>query len=726
MTKDKLFCAAVAVVLAAVISIAGIGCLVTAFDLEPNDWTHMVWMTVLIAVISGACLFFRFGEVALTLLVMLLGYLAVQRGDLLLSLEKLLGHITTYYDNAYGCGVMRWSWENLNRVDPDTALIVMAALPAMAVCWTLLRRQWFGFAVIPAFFPLALCCIVTDTVPDDLWLWLLLTALLLLVMTQRLRRITHRDANRLTALLLVPVMLLTGVLFRFTTEEMYLEQAQSLQLKLFQAIYDLTGKEFGTGGNGPAIPGGETLVSNVLDLSQLNGEEIDDSQVMSVKTTDVDGVLYLRGQAFDRYTGKTWDASISAGENGWPAGDFVRMGQVTVKTQRVLPLRYFPYYLNIPNWDGDMENGYYPNYDMTEYTFTVNAPGAHPNPGRLTTQEREQYLELPRDTENGAKRLLNRAKIDLGLSDERLAQAIADYVRGSAVYDLATGKMPADEDDFALWFLQDGESGYCVHFATATAVLLRAAGIPARYVTGYMTKVVAGAECAVLQSQAHAWVEYYHPEQGWTMLESTPVDPQEPVILVPPTDPTEPTETTRPTKPTVPTETVPTDPTETTKPTFSTGHTDPVQTTVPTDPITGETLAPTQGATAPTVAADPEEPEIRLNLKWIKGILMVLAAWLLIAGQYKLRLWLRKRQMKKGSPNRQALCRWRHVRRISKVSGWPAESVLPLAEKAAFSQHELTGEELAQFDRWFKDANLALLEKPWVIQFILRLIFAVE
>ena len=102
------------------------------------------------------------------------------------------------------------------------------------------------------------------------------------------------------------------------------------------------------------------------------------------------------------------------------------------------------------------------------------------------------------------------------------AQAIASYVRNSATYDTKTSRMPMDSEDFAKWFLEESDTGYCVHFATATAVLLQAAGIPARYVTGYLVPVQAGEATPVLSNQSHAWVEYWLPGYGWTVLEATP------------------------------------------------------------------------------------------------------------------------------------------------------------------------------------------------------------
>ena len=73
-------------------------------------------------------------------------------------------------------------------------------------------------------------------------------------------------------------------------------------------------------------------------------------------------------------------------------------------------------------------------------------------------------------------------------------------------------------------FLFRYKSGHCEYFATAMILMLRSVGIPARLATGFL-----GAEFnpledyyIVRQSNAHAWVEAYFPETGWTTIDPTP------------------------------------------------------------------------------------------------------------------------------------------------------------------------------------------------------------
>ena len=79
------------------------------------------------------------------------------------------------------------------------------------------------------------------------------------------------------------------------------------------------------------------------------------------------------------------------------------------------------------------------------------------------------------------------------------------------------GRHGADE------FLFDLRAGYCEYYASAFAVLMRAAGIPTRIVTGYQGGLwQAGSEyLLVRQSDAHAWTEVWLEGSGWTRVDPT-------------------------------------------------------------------------------------------------------------------------------------------------------------------------------------------------------------
>lgn len=79
------------------------------------------------------------------------------------------------------------------------------------------------------------------------------------------------------------------------------------------------------------------------------------------------------------------------------------------------------------------------------------------------------------------------------------------------------GQHGADE------FLFDTRQGFCEHFASSFAILMRAAGVPARVVTGYQggERNPFDGSLVVRQSDAHAWTEVWLADQGWVRVDPT-------------------------------------------------------------------------------------------------------------------------------------------------------------------------------------------------------------
>ena len=80
-------------------------------------------------------------------------------------------------------------------------------------------------------------------------------------------------------------------------------------------------------------------------------------------------------------------------------------------------------------------------------------------------------------------------------------------------------------------FLFDIKEGYCVHFASSAAAILREMGFAVRYDEGYIAngyyrtydkEAAATYRSTVRDYDAHAWIEVYYPSLGWIMYECTP------------------------------------------------------------------------------------------------------------------------------------------------------------------------------------------------------------
>ncbi|MBI5809751.1 MAG: transglutaminase domain-containing protein, partial [Deltaproteobacteria bacterium] len=138
-----------------------------------------------------------------------------------------------------------------------------------------------------------------------------------------------------------------------------------------------------------------------------------------------------------------------------------------------------------------------------------------------------------------APEFLDASSVTKGAAGERLKSLIADVLKGRATeiekaraieahllggygYSLdpkkGTGLSPLDD------FLFFSKQGYCEHYATAMAMMLRAAGIPARIVIGFSEGEWNGygGYFIVRQSDAHSWVEARIKGMGWMTFDPTP------------------------------------------------------------------------------------------------------------------------------------------------------------------------------------------------------------
>lgn len=133
---------------------------------------------------------------------------------------------------------------------------------------------------------------------------------------------------------------------------------------------------------------------------------------------------------------------------------------------------------------------------------------------------RQRYLALPDQVPD---RVLALAR-DLTATEPTpydQAVAIESYLRTFS-YTLDV-HLPPPGRDAADYFLFDLKQGHCDYFATAMAVLARAAGLPARLVVGYASGTYDASRACFIVTQAdtHAWVEIYFPGYGWVEFEPT-------------------------------------------------------------------------------------------------------------------------------------------------------------------------------------------------------------
>jgi transglutaminase-like putative cysteine protease len=102
----------------------------------------------------------------------------------------------------------------------------------------------------------------------------------------------------------------------------------------------------------------------------------------------------------------------------------------------------------------------------------------------------------------------------------RVQMALDSFKRDNYVYTLEPPRLGRDSVDE---FLYTTRAGFCEHYAGAFVFLMRAAGVPARVVTGYQGGEINPVDgfLTVRQSDAHAWAEVWLPRHGWLRVDPT-------------------------------------------------------------------------------------------------------------------------------------------------------------------------------------------------------------
>jgi transglutaminase-like putative cysteine protease len=106
-------------------------------------------------------------------------------------------------------------------------------------------------------------------------------------------------------------------------------------------------------------------------------------------------------------------------------------------------------------------------------------------------------------------------------SDAEVLQKAFTYFNREFTYTLEPPLLDSRDPYDA--FLFETKQGFCEHYAGSYALIMRAAGIPARVVTGYQGGELnpINQELVVRQADAHAWVEIWVKERGWVRADPT-------------------------------------------------------------------------------------------------------------------------------------------------------------------------------------------------------------
>jgi protein-glutamine gamma-glutamyltransferase len=249
--------------------------------------------------------------------------------------------------------------------------------------------------------------------------------------------------------------------------------------------------------------------------------------------------IHWRGRSFNVFDGETWSRTRATAAADMPPGAYAARWGGPFRRMRVFggppgadvlfgphPVVMIHPRSAVRPYRGRSGDVFYSGTDNPVYT--VVSTFARPTDEQLRRApvndgpDLREYLQLPA-LEPRVWRLAD--SLAAGQTT-RIGQvrAIERWLRGTFTYTL---DLPSSESEATLeGFLFRRRAGHCEYFSTALAVLLRARGIPARNVNGFLGGEWNdnGRYLAVTGNDAHSWVEVWFEGWGWVPFDATPPD----------------------------------------------------------------------------------------------------------------------------------------------------------------------------------------------------------
>lgn len=295
-----------------------------------------------------------------------------------------------------------------------------------------------------------------------------------------------------------------------------------------------------------------------LDDSKLGGPFTADPTI--VFTAQTQNKQYWRVETKDFYTGKGWEVSekqkkVTFKNNNdvvswYEQNTKTETTKATITMQKRYPHLTYPAGLisveassdvsysvdpfseKIYTMDGDSSttlHSYKVTYEVPEFSIE-NLKAVKTNEGQETNPYfMTKYTQLPKSLPQRVRDLAVSLTKDKDTRYDKVLAIENYFTDHSFIYETTNVSFPAQNQDYVDQFLFDTKSGYCNNFSTSMIVLLRSAGIPARWVKGYtegtLDNTLVGAEgedvYKIANDNAHSWVEVYFPGYGWIPFEPT-------------------------------------------------------------------------------------------------------------------------------------------------------------------------------------------------------------
>ena len=570
--------------------------------------------------------------------------------------------------------------------------LAAGALLSWALAWVAARKRRGCLGVLLTLPILAAALIITRE-PNWAGVLFLFPFWSALIITGRRQGKEETDRAKMVLMILPVSAALTAILFFTVGQHSYSRPPKLEQLRSRILSELIVGDEDKIG----FLAEGVSSDSEDIDLQGRGNLRFTGGTVMRVFMAQP-GHLYLHGRSGALYTGSSWSSFEQEAYEGvdfsiYPmniapenAGRYPSDALIIEPGPSAGSLAYTPYNLDVGSETmpalTPVRDLYYKTGDPPPYSFAyLDLQGETPGDlnGELANGFEsyhqfvmQRYRQVPDDLRPRLEELAGEEILGDGeYTEDEAVQRVTAFLAESCRYTLTPGATP-DGADFVEYFLFQSRQGYCVHFASAAALLLRTLGIPARYAEGY---AVPGQDFAadgwadVRDLRGHAWVEVYYRGLGWQPLEVTPggVEVQETAVE----DSSAPAESSE-------------------------------MSSEPAESSQVESV-PLAESSSPAPAARPSKPAGFWGL-WVLLALPAAAAAVILRRRW--RASMRRREFYGGERNQAVLSMYGYLNQLRPYGGEVSGEIQALAQKAKFSRQGVTEEE-AETVRRYTEAQAA-------------------
>jgi len=236
--------------------------------------------------------------------------------------------------------------------------------------------------------------------------------------------------------------------------------------------------------------------------------------------------LYWRALVLWYFDGNTWEKGNT---NPSPISHFYTIKNTTARYTITMQPHYknWLYALDLPS---TIPNNiiYTNNFTLRSqqtitglYQYTISSSLQYYSTDSITPWEKSAGLKIPLNTNPETIKLGKKLAQQYNSNEEIINHVLQNFTHQNFYYTLkpplTLGFNAVDQ------FLFQTKRGFCEHYASSFALLMRAAGIPARVVLGFQGGAINPLNnvLAVRNSNAHAWTEVWLKDKGWVRIDPT-------------------------------------------------------------------------------------------------------------------------------------------------------------------------------------------------------------